>query len=172
MQFITFLALEDWIWFPFWAGIGVLFIFERVFSVRHSGWRAMLLAGTLIPELLYEFVLQAVFVNSMIDITFNRKANWGHVDHEKVARRHGQIRRRLSSAEHGSVIEWTIGLLLKHCKPHGLAFWPRLLQSTRWSMQLFHLSRYCQGFIQLSGWVPGTHAQKRAAFTLISLIRI
>jgi cellulose synthase/poly-beta-1,6-N-acetylglucosamine synthase-like glycosyltransferase len=105
MQVITFLALEDWIWFPFWAGIGILFIFERVYSVRHSGWRAMLLAGTLIPELLYEFVLQAVFVNSMIDITFNRKANWGHVDHEKVARRHGRIRRRLSSAEHGSVIE-------------------------------------------------------------------
>ena len=93
MQLITFLSLEDWIWFPFWAGIGVLFIFERVFSVRHSGWQAMLLSATLIPELVYEFVLQAVFINSMFDIIFNRKTNWGHVDHEKVARRHQRIRR-------------------------------------------------------------------------------
>jgi cellulose synthase/poly-beta-1,6-N-acetylglucosamine synthase-like glycosyltransferase len=101
MQVITFLSLEDWIWFPFWTGIGLLFIFERVFTVRHSGWRAMTLAATLIPELLYEFFLQAIFVNSMIDIIFNRKANWGHVDHEKVARRHQRIRRHHSTARHG-----------------------------------------------------------------------
>ena len=97
MQIITFLSLEDWIWFPFWTGIGLLFIFERVFTVRHSGWRAMLLAATLIPELIYEFFLQAVFINSMIDIIFNRKANWGHVDHEKVARRHFRIKRHESA---------------------------------------------------------------------------
>ena len=103
MQVITFLSLEDWIWFPFWAGIGVLFIFERVYSVRHSGWKAMLLAATLIPELLYEIFLQAVFVNSMIDIIFNRKANWGHVDHERVARRHYRIKRYAPTARHEGV---------------------------------------------------------------------
>ena len=103
MQIITFLSLDDWIWFPFWAGLGIVFIFERVFSVRDSGWQAMLLAASLIPELLYEFFLQAVFVNSMVDITFNRKANWGHVDPERAARRFGRIKRRESTAQHRKV---------------------------------------------------------------------
>lgn len=101
MQVITFLSLEDWIWYPFWTGIGLLFIFERVYSVRRSGWQAMLLAATLIPELLYEMFLQAVFVNSMIDITFNRKANWGHVDHERAARRHFRIKKLEQKVPHG-----------------------------------------------------------------------
>lgn len=93
MQAITFLSTEQWIWYPFWVGVGALFIFERVFTVRDSGWKAILLAATLIPELIYEIFLQAVFVNSMIDIIFNRKANWGHVDHERVARRHARTTR-------------------------------------------------------------------------------
>lgn len=93
MLIITMLSLNTWIWYPFWVGVGVLFIFERVFTVWHSGWRARILAATLIPELMYELFLQGVFLNSMIDIIFNRKANWGHVDHERVARRHGRIYR-------------------------------------------------------------------------------
>jgi hypothetical protein len=63
----------------------------------------MLLAATLIPEILYEFVLQAVFINSMIDIIFNRKANWGHVDHQRAARRFARIKRFDSLARQGKV---------------------------------------------------------------------
>lgn len=103
LQVITFFSLEDWIWFPFWAGLGLLFIFERVFTVRNSGWQAMLVAATLIPELLFEFFLQAVFVKSMFDIAFNRKASWGHVDPEHVARRYGRIKRHESTARHAKV---------------------------------------------------------------------
>jgi cellulose synthase/poly-beta-1,6-N-acetylglucosamine synthase-like glycosyltransferase len=91
LQIITFLSVNIWIWYPFWVGAGMLFIFERVFTVWNSGWKARLLAATLIPELLYELFLQGVFINSMIDVIFNRKANWGHVDHERVARRHVRI---------------------------------------------------------------------------------
>lgn len=40
MQVILFLALDQWIWFPFWVGVGILFIYERVITVWHSGWRA------------------------------------------------------------------------------------------------------------------------------------
>jgi cellulose synthase/poly-beta-1,6-N-acetylglucosamine synthase-like glycosyltransferase len=92
MQVITALALDQWIWYPFWVGIGLLFILERVVSVWHSGWRARILAATLIPELLYEIFLQAVFVKSMIDIAFKRNANWGHVDHERAKRKHHYLR--------------------------------------------------------------------------------
>lgn len=100
MQIVTFLSLENWIWFPFWAGLGLLFIFERVFSVRNSGWQAILLAATLVPELLYELFLQAVFVNSMFEIIFNRKANWGHVNPERAARRFGRIKRQEPQGRH------------------------------------------------------------------------
>ena len=81
MQVILFLALDRWIWFPFWVGVGILFLYERVITVWHSGWRARLLAASIVPELMFELFLQAVFIKSMLDVFFKRNASWGHVDH-------------------------------------------------------------------------------------------
>jgi cellulose synthase/poly-beta-1,6-N-acetylglucosamine synthase-like glycosyltransferase len=37
---ITALAVGGWIWFPFWIGLGALFMVERVVTAWHGGWRA------------------------------------------------------------------------------------------------------------------------------------
>lgn len=78
---ITALASPGWVWFPFWMGIGSIFIVDRVWSAWKGGWRARILAALLFPELLYDMFLDVVFVKGIIDITFARRAQWGHVSH-------------------------------------------------------------------------------------------
>lgn len=73
---ITVLALDEWVWFPFWLGIGLVFMVERVWTVRKGGWRAVLLAALVIPELLYATFLGLVYLKGIWDITFNRAAAW------------------------------------------------------------------------------------------------
>ena len=80
LMLITFFALDTWIWFPFWTTIGAVFLAERVLSAWRGGWRARLLAATLLPELAYDVFLQAVFVNSLWRISTGREAQWGHVE--------------------------------------------------------------------------------------------
>jgi cellulose synthase/poly-beta-1,6-N-acetylglucosamine synthase-like glycosyltransferase len=75
------LALDGWVWFPFWLGLGVLFSIERVATVWRGGWQARLLALALVPELLYDMFLNIVYVKGIIDITVGRRADWKHVIH-------------------------------------------------------------------------------------------
>jgi len=77
----TALATDQWIWFPFWLGVGSLFVIDRVVSAWSGGWKARLLAVLLVPELLYDMYLDVVFVKGIFDITFARDASWGHVAH-------------------------------------------------------------------------------------------
>ena len=78
---VTVLATDHWVWFPFWLGVGSLFVVDRVVSAWSGGWKARLLAVLLIPELLYDMYLDVVYVKGIFDITFARNATWGHVDH-------------------------------------------------------------------------------------------
>ena len=80
LMLITFLAVDNWIWFPFWLGVGFIFIIERLASVWKAGWKGRILAAFLIPELTYDMFLNAIFIKSLIDIAFNRSASWGHID--------------------------------------------------------------------------------------------
>ena len=79
LMVITFLAVDTWIWFPFWTTVGAVFLVERVVTAWRGGWKARLLAVTLLPELGYDVYLQAVFVNCLWNISIGRKASWGHV---------------------------------------------------------------------------------------------
>ena len=79
---VTVLATPDWVWFPFWLGIGAIFVVDRVVGVWEGGWRARVLAALLFPELAYDLFLDAVYIAGIIDITFARGAEWGHVPHE------------------------------------------------------------------------------------------
>ena len=81
LMLITILAVDEWVWFPFWLGIGAIFVLERIVTVWRGGWRARLLAAALFPELAYDMYLSAVFVKGLFDITFRRIARWGHVQH-------------------------------------------------------------------------------------------
>ena len=71
-------------WFPFWLGVGSLFVVDRVVSAWSGGWKARLLAVLLIPELLYDMYLDVVYVKGIFDITFARNARWGHVAHARA----------------------------------------------------------------------------------------
>ena len=76
---LTLLALDTWIWFPFWLGLGLLFSFERVVTVWRGGWRARLLALTVIPELMFDMFLNVVYVKGIIDMSAGREARWKHL---------------------------------------------------------------------------------------------
>jgi cellulose synthase/poly-beta-1,6-N-acetylglucosamine synthase-like glycosyltransferase len=78
---VTVLSADQWVWFPFWLGVGTLFIVDRVVSAWCGGWRARLLAALMVPELLYDMYLDVVYVKGIFDITFARHATWGHVVH-------------------------------------------------------------------------------------------
>ncbi|HRV66838.1 MAG TPA: hypothetical protein P5074_10820 [Candidatus Nanopelagicales bacterium] len=70
---------NQWVWFPFWIGIGTLFAVERVVAVWRSTWQARLLAALLFPELVYAMFLNVVYVKGVFDIMTAKSAQWGHV---------------------------------------------------------------------------------------------
>lgn len=76
---MTLLAIDSWVWFPFWLGIGLVFTAERVVSVWAGGPRARLLALALFPELLFDVFLDLVYVKGIVDIALGLQADWGHV---------------------------------------------------------------------------------------------
>jgi biofilm PGA synthesis N-glycosyltransferase PgaC len=85
---VTLFAVGGWIWFPFWLGLGAVFMLERVVTVWAGGRRARLLALTVLPELIFAAFLGVVFVKGAFDISLGRAATWKHVtrrgDHAAV----------------------------------------------------------------------------------------
>jgi biofilm PGA synthesis N-glycosyltransferase PgaC len=81
----TVLATPEWVWYPFWIAVGLVFVVDRVVSAWEGGWRARLLAALLLPELAYDVFLNVVYVKGIADITFARRAEWGHVPHRATA---------------------------------------------------------------------------------------
>ncbi len=82
---VTLLSMDNWIWFPFWMGLGLVFIIERVVTVWKGGWRARLLAMTLFPELLFDSYLNVVYVKGVVDIALGRQADWKHLAHNRTS---------------------------------------------------------------------------------------
>ncbi|MDJ0348008.1 glycosyltransferase family 2 protein [Cryobacterium sp. PH29-G1] len=74
---LTLLSLDEWIWYPFWLGLGLVFMLERVVSAWKGGWPARLLAVTVLPELCFDMFLNLVYVKGIIDITRGRQGQWG-----------------------------------------------------------------------------------------------
>ncbi|MGY1669259.1 glycosyltransferase [Geodermatophilus sp. SYSU D00710] len=64
---------------PFWGAVGLVFLAERLVTVRRGGPRAVLLALPLVVELVYDLFIQAVFVRSLVDVVRRREATWHHV---------------------------------------------------------------------------------------------
>lgn len=78
---LMILAMDTWVWFPFWLGIGVLFAIERTITAWKGGWRARLVAVLIFPELVYDCFLNLAFLRGVFEIAFGRRATWKHVDH-------------------------------------------------------------------------------------------
>ncbi len=72
-------ALDDAVIFPFWLGVGAVFVVERVVSVWAGGWRARFLGLLLFPELVYATVLNLVYLRGVADILAGRRPEWQHV---------------------------------------------------------------------------------------------
>lgn len=78
---LMLLAMDTWVWFPFWLGIGILFAVERTITVWHGGWRARIVAMLVFPELVYDCFLNLAFLKGVFEIAFGRRATWKHVNH-------------------------------------------------------------------------------------------
>jgi poly-beta-1,6-N-acetyl-D-glucosamine synthase len=92
--FVMAFALDSWVWFPFWLGLGVVFSIERVVSVWKGGWRARLLSAALFPELFYALFLNVVYVKGVLDISVGSQARWKHVVQsptDRTGRQHVQV---------------------------------------------------------------------------------
>ena len=73
------LATTNWVWFPFWIGIGLVFTLERVVTVWRGGPKARLLGLSLFPELFYAMFLNVIYLKGILDLTLARQATWKHV---------------------------------------------------------------------------------------------
>ncbi|WP_417554939.1 glycosyltransferase family 2 protein [Microbacterium sp.] len=78
---LMILAMDTWVWFPFWLGIGVLFSIERVVTAWRGGSRARIVAALVLPELVYDCFLNLAFLKGVFEIAFGRSATWKHVEH-------------------------------------------------------------------------------------------
>lgn len=79
---VQLLAADSWVWFPFWIGLGLVFMVERVITVWRGGWRARLVAVLVFPELFYAAFLNIVFLKGILDMSLRRTAQWTHLTHQ------------------------------------------------------------------------------------------
>jgi biofilm PGA synthesis N-glycosyltransferase PgaC len=63
---------------PLWMSIGLIFIAERVVSVRRAGLGPMLLAMTMVVEMSYALFKHFVNLRCLYDIACGRSAAWHH----------------------------------------------------------------------------------------------
>lgn len=60
---------------PFWLSVSLIFVLERVVTVRHRGWRQMLVAATCY-ELVLDYFLQACHAKAYFDAILRRRRAW------------------------------------------------------------------------------------------------
>lgn len=74
---ITTVLLHGWPGVsPFWAAIGLIFVVEKVASVRAGGPAAMLLALLMIPEMLYDLFQHAIYFVSLWNLLRRTEETW------------------------------------------------------------------------------------------------
>lgn len=61
---------------PIWMAVTVIFVAERVVSVRQRGWRQMVLAATLIVEMAFDLFLQATQAKAAWDTVTRTERTW------------------------------------------------------------------------------------------------
>ena len=80
----TFLYLGSLVWgltsgltlHPFWMAASVVFILERVVTVRGRGWRQMLIAAPLVVEMVYDVFLQLVQAQALAQALLRHERRW------------------------------------------------------------------------------------------------
>lgn len=64
------------VWALPWFAINLIFLSERVITVKSEGWRPMLLAALLIPELIYDWFMSAAYITGLIKHLRGRVSQW------------------------------------------------------------------------------------------------
>ncbi|MDX2968218.1 glycosyltransferase [Kribbella solani] len=64
---------------PLWLVVGLIFVAERIVTVRRRGTRAVVLAALMVVEWAYDLFLQGVLLRSVWDSIRRAEARWHHV---------------------------------------------------------------------------------------------
>jgi len=64
------------VWQLFWLWVNALTITERLITVRKGGWKAMLLAALILPELAYDWYLAAAYFTGIYKHLRSKPAEW------------------------------------------------------------------------------------------------
>jgi biofilm PGA synthesis N-glycosyltransferase PgaC len=80
----TFLYLASIVWglvsgltlHPFWLAASLIFVLERVVTVRRRGWQQMLLAAPLVIEMVYDVFLQLVQAQALAQSLLRLERRW------------------------------------------------------------------------------------------------
>ncbi|MEV6212849.1 glycosyltransferase family 2 protein [Kitasatospora sp. NPDC051914] len=60
----------------FWACVGLVFVLEKAVTARKAGWRAHLLALTLVVELVYDVIQHCIYVQALWRFVWKREQRW------------------------------------------------------------------------------------------------
>ena len=66
-------------WQPFWLFVGALSVAERVVTVRKAGWRGIVLALSVVPEMIYDLFQLGVYLAMWRDTLLRRATQWHHL---------------------------------------------------------------------------------------------
>jgi cellulose synthase/poly-beta-1,6-N-acetylglucosamine synthase-like glycosyltransferase len=86
----TWLSSERLPWSPFWLFVTGFVVFERVWSVKRGGWRAIGLAAVVLPEVAYDLVLHVVYTRALTDVATKATATWERATAAEAAASRGR----------------------------------------------------------------------------------
>jgi cellulose synthase/poly-beta-1,6-N-acetylglucosamine synthase-like glycosyltransferase len=127
--FVTALAYQwtttgtvGWSWF--WLAVTGFVAFERVWAAKRGGWRAVLLAAAVVPELLYDLMLHVVYIKSLTDLVTNARQTW---DYAAASKRGGRgswndRRNRIAGGVYATIFVAAPALLALACVSAGIAW--------------------------------------------------
>jgi cellulose synthase/poly-beta-1,6-N-acetylglucosamine synthase-like glycosyltransferase len=78
MYFVLILALGQ-LAASWWLLLMIVFIAERVYTVRRAGWRGMSVAAVIYPEIAYDMVILATFIWAAVGAVLRRNQDWHHL---------------------------------------------------------------------------------------------
>jgi hypothetical protein len=64
------------VWELAWLSVNALAFTERLITVRKGGWRAVILAALIIPELAYDWFLAATYLTGLYKHLRSAPAQW------------------------------------------------------------------------------------------------
>jgi biofilm PGA synthesis N-glycosyltransferase PgaC len=69
-------AWGGWQLHPFWLAVSLVFVLERIVTVRRRGWQQMVLAAPLVIEMVYDLFLQVVQARAFYQVVARRERRW------------------------------------------------------------------------------------------------